>query len=344
MKILNNIFSLTNNQSSHKVLTVLGIKFKFKLKRKGNLLGSNITPKKLVAYIEQLKFILDSCCDITQCKPAKGNFRLVQNFRAKVLNYLVQILEENNITYWADGGTLLGAFRHKGFVPWDDDIDLATDRQNYDKMMKFLPEILANSGFSFDYGRDHTGFYMKIYYNDFDITDIFVYDYSNNPCSKEELYEIWLNSRDKFYAKHLPQRLWAGQIQFDNIRSDMYEFYKESGLVLEDNSLNNVWLFKGFDAATKNKTCNIFAVNDIFPLKKIKFENMEMYAPNNIDTYLSTVNSCGYGDYMTFPPLSATHIFLSDEYENEEFSDKLQELEAHFDKYIAEKPVLTTVK
>ena len=339
MKILNNVFSLRNNESSHKVLTILGLKFKFKMKKK-KMLPSNVTTKKLVAYVEQLKFILDSCCDITQCKPAKGNFRLVQNFRAKVLGYLVRILEENNITYWADGGTLLGAFRHKGFVPWDDDTDLATDRENYDKMIKLLPELLKDSGFTFDYGRDHTGFYMKIYYNEFDITDVFVYDYSNNPCSRDELFDMWLDTREAFYNKYPSKSLWAGDIKFPEIQDDMYEFYRKGKLVLNDSSNEKVWLFKGFDAATKNKTCNIFAVKDIFPLKRIMFENIEMYAPNNIDTYLSTVNSGSYGDYMSFPPLTASHIFLSDEYDNDEFIAKLQELDASFDKLLEERSVV----
>lgn len=336
MKLSDKIFSIKNNYD-HKVYTVLGIKVKIKLPNAGKKV---ISRKKMAAYIEQIKFILDSCCDITQCKPAKGNFRRVQNFRAKVLKFLLGVFEENNIKYWADGGTLLGAYRHKGFVPWDDDIDIATDRENYNKMLEVFPKVFENTGLSFDFGKDRTGFYMKIFYQDFDITDVFVYDYSNNQSSRDELYEIWKKSRDDFYVEFPKKSLWAGEIKIEDANKHLTDYYKRDGLVLE-NGESNKWIFKGFDAATKNLTCNIFAVDDIFPLKKVVFEDLELYAPKNLETYLSTVNSSGYGDFMSFPPLTATHFWLSDEYDSEEFLERLVKLENDFDELIKNKAGMT---
>lgn len=330
MRILNNIFSVGNISTGHKMVVICGLKFKFRQKKYNPIAYSPSNIKKLIAYVEQLKFILDSCCDITRCKPAKGTLRRVQNFRAKVLKYLLEIFEEEGIVYWIDGGTLLGAYRHKGFVPWDDDIDIATDRENYEKMVSILPKSFKNTGLSLDYGRNHTGFYMKIFYNGFDITDVFVYDYSNNFCSREDLYEIWENARTDFYIKYPTHDLWAGRINITDLTQKLPEYYKKCGLVLEGQN-NKVWLFKGFDAATKNHTCNIFQVDGIFPLQKVKFENFEVWAPNDIHMYLSTVNSGNYGDYMQFPPLSSSHIFLSSEYDSEEFLQTLSKNEKEFE-------------
>ena len=56
----------------------------------------------------------------------------------KVLEFVINVCEKYGIQYFADYGTLLGAVRHKGFVPWDDDIDIALKRADYMKLMSAL--------------------------------------------------------------------------------------------------------------------------------------------------------------------------------------------------------------
>lgn len=55
----------------------------------------------------------------------------LQNVLLDMLIWFNEFCQENNITYYLAGGTLLGAVRHKGFIPWDDDVDLMMDRDNY---------------------------------------------------------------------------------------------------------------------------------------------------------------------------------------------------------------------
>lgn len=60
----------------------------------------------------------------------------------ELMNAVIQICDRNGLQYFADGGTLLGAVRHQGFIPWDDDIDLGMKREDYMKLVQILPREL----------------------------------------------------------------------------------------------------------------------------------------------------------------------------------------------------------
>ena len=59
-----------------------------------------------------------------------------------LLNKFQEICKRHNLKYWADGGTLLGAVRHQGFIPWDDDIDIVMLRDDFNKFIDFAQEEL----------------------------------------------------------------------------------------------------------------------------------------------------------------------------------------------------------
>jgi len=58
-----------------------------------------------------------------------------QNTMLKLLLAFDKICQENQLTYWLDHGTLLGAVRHQGFIPWDDDLDVSMPREDYEKLV-----------------------------------------------------------------------------------------------------------------------------------------------------------------------------------------------------------------
>lgn len=64
-----------------------------------------------------------------------------------LLSKLLDVCRDHNLRIWADGGTLLGAVRHKGYIPWDDDIDMAMFREDYDRLVALAPQAFQHPYF-----------------------------------------------------------------------------------------------------------------------------------------------------------------------------------------------------
>lgn len=64
----------------------------------------------------------------------------IKQIQLVLLGELLRVCQSHNLPVWADGGTLLGAIRHKGFIPWDDDIDMMMMRPDYDKLVEIASQ------------------------------------------------------------------------------------------------------------------------------------------------------------------------------------------------------------
>ena len=76
-----------------------------------------------------------------------ADMKKLWSVQMEILDQIDQICERHNITYYADGGTLLGAVRHKGFIPWDDDLDICMFKDELDKFIKYAKEELKDPYF-----------------------------------------------------------------------------------------------------------------------------------------------------------------------------------------------------
>lgn len=91
------------------------------------------------AKLRDIRNILTFNHPIESVPPARGKLRLLQDGNAVLLERFFHKCKEHNLRFWLDYGTLLGAIRHSGFIPWDDDLDESMLRTDYEKLIELLP-------------------------------------------------------------------------------------------------------------------------------------------------------------------------------------------------------------
>ena len=68
----------------------------------------------------------------------EATLKKVQQTEMEILRDFIKVCDENNLTWFGDAGSGIGAIRHKGFIPWDDDIDVMLPRKDFDKMIEVI--------------------------------------------------------------------------------------------------------------------------------------------------------------------------------------------------------------
>lgn len=91
----------------------------------------------------------------------KATVEEIREIQLELLSELDKYCKENNITYVAFAGTLLGVVRHKGFIPWDNDIDVAVPREDYERMKVLLKKDDAHPYFRFLCYENNPGYYWQ---------------------------------------------------------------------------------------------------------------------------------------------------------------------------------------
>ncbi len=271
--LVSTLFSVKNSDDkTHKIVTLCGIKFKFKRSAK-------TFPK------------------------AKGELRNLQLANACVLRIFDKILNKNNLTYWLDHGTLLGSIRHKGYIPWDDDIDIAMPRKDYEKVRNQIYKEFEELGFELNQGEGYKKQILRFLYKNSALQiDIFpheTYYKKTNKEEKQELYKSISDCYNTFYKKFPQEDLRSDKIKFDI--NELLKFQNE--IVYKNNpSIEGGTIFNGCEFLTYAKP-EIYDWEDIYPLKKREFEGYKFNIPNNYDKYLTQM----YGDYMSLPKKVKTH-------------------------------------
>lgn len=247
--------------------------------------------------------------------PEGSQLRQIQYRELDILIEFDRICRKHNIDYWLDSGTLIGAVRHGGFIPWDDDIDVCILKKDRKRLRKAMAESLGNDfGYS-EFGKEndyykYSGLAKKVkrpvtrlYDKKASITRIMN---GNQFVVSENLWlDIWEMAPGTILAKKIIEKTYGKCIR------RVWNYVNDGNLkhivaiiaypVMIPLKLIIEYWCKIFHSGTLVSYGNTFystrKVSEVFPLNEIEFEGKMFKAPNNVDSYLRRI----YGNYMEIP-------------------------------------------
>ena len=249
----------------------------------------------------------------------KRILKKLQMTELDILDEIVRVCDKNNIKYFLMGGTLLGAIRHKGFIPWDDDIDICMLREDYERFIKIAPNELKEKYKMVNCKTDKNTYlpYTKIVNKNTKFVeksaqkfkmhngiwvDIFPFDYidkiDENIKRKNKFIKFIMGV---LVNKKLKLKMYSNKI-LSKIIVKLFEIlpskllFKIIDIIIGKSKSNKKYTIGYF--SYYNIENNVYKTSDIFPLKKTVFEGKKYDSPNNYDAILKTT----YGDYMKLPP------------------------------------------
>ena len=237
----------------------------------------------------------------------------------EIIDEFVRICEKHKLNYSLMAGTLLGAIRHSGFIPWDDDVDVCMMREEYDKFIKIAKEELSDKYYldCFEYNRDYHLPFAKIRKNNtiFDeepshhlknhkgiYIDIFPLENVNEKGIKMAYFRT-------FIIKTLVDAILV-KYKIRKLKDTRHLVFVIPFLIFGKRCLmriQNWFITKNKNNKSKYVACEVssyafqkevFLREDFFPTKEIKFEDRKYKVMKEYDKYLSSI----YGDYMKLPP------------------------------------------
>jgi len=223
-----------------------------------------------------------------------------QNIMLKLLLEFDRICQKHQLTYWLDFGTLLGAVRHKGFIPWDDDLDVSMPREDYKKFLQVALDELPPEMFLQTKETDpHSlNFIAKI--RDRNSTLIDAWEEGKTIRYHQGIF-MDIFPTMKVSGKSSKNPLFKGLVIASKITHNRYiriSFLTEKLIRIINRFSDERGEYLTFSGETMQYRDPV-KLFDIFPLQKIEFEGHMFPAPRNPDVYLTRL----FGpDYMTLPP------------------------------------------
>lgn len=244
----------------------------------------------------------------------------LKKLQLEMMDEIDEFCRKNKIQYYLIGGTLLGAIRHSGYIPWDDDIDIILFRDDYEKLLKsFVSESGNTQIIQKDNVKNYNYLYAKAIHTktvliESDIrhaigVNIDIFSLDSMPEIKEDCEKIV--RKVKFYKdiltlKYLRYRkgrnIWKNTVVFLcryilKIIPDRFLINKGYKLFIQYHFNTGSKLVANLGGAWGAR--EIFYRTDFLEAIEIDFEKRKYYIPKGYERILTSL----YGDYMKLPPV-----------------------------------------
>ena len=241
-----------------------------------------------------------------------SEIRQMQEELVRMIADVDRVLNENGIQYTLLGGSVLGAVRHGGFIPWDDDMDIGIFRKDFDRaeqllltLPKYVYELSENHIIP-DAPIGHLHLVDSTYPIENSPTiDVFALDGIPHNRKKWKRLRIIANLHHLTVLGRAPEHRGAinkliFSLFFKITPKRILLFMKNKTLsIIKDNNKRDFdWAGNIFGAYTEKE---YFPVTIYTELERRNFENLQLPIPKNYDCYLTQL----YGDYMKLPPQEA---------------------------------------
>ncbi len=232
----------------------------------------------------------------------------------ELLEEFDRVCRELNINYTLFSGTLLGAVRHKGFIPWDDDLDVAMLREDYEKFLQYADSILNKQKFFLqkEFSKHFPMFFTKLRINNTTCLEKY---HPKDPKSHLGIYmDIFpcdnaanteFGRKIQFLASKvvIAKSLWKRGYETNSIKKKLFmriccclPTKPFLSIVKALKNKNSTFVHSFFGASSKYEK-NIYPRNWFSDIIEMKFEDATFLATAQYDELLSIM----YGDYMTLP-------------------------------------------
>lgn len=207
-----------------------------------------------------------------------SDLRIMQLCDVQLLRIVDKILTKYNLTYWLDYGTLLGAVRHKGFIPWDDDMDITILAEEYENVYETLnTEFAKFEGLTCE-KKEKLG-WLGVGYKHYQTgiwLDLFSIEHINYNGALEPRFEQLCREREQYYQYYCK---YKGRL-------DAVCLLKQKNDIIKNDRSGKETLY--YVTPERNYTSKIHYCNDdIFPLRRIEFEGYDFFCPNNYTEILT---------------------------------------------------------
>ncbi len=225
------------------------------------------------------------------------NLRSLWNALIEIYKVFDAICQKHNLVHYVAFGTLLGAMRHKGFIPWDDDFDVMMPREDYDAFMNIkseLPEYLK--WVSIETDSEHGLLFAKIIDKREEVVSNIKKD---TGCRLQQGVFLDIFPMDGLPHNTIAFQLWRIKRSFLRRYRSKYELQKWCKSRPYSKSR-----FVGVANSGSSKMKKIVYDKLYFGTpKRISFENIMVNIPENADAILTII----YGDWRTLPPENERH-------------------------------------
>lgn len=231
-----------------------------------------------------------------------------QELSYEFLTFISKVCEKHDIDWMIEYGTFLGAVRHGGFIPWDDDLDAGMMRTDYNKFIDILPGELERNGLTDDvkinfrqrdaFVNGATSFLQLFYQNhspywvDLISLDFFPYDYMKE-YNGEDIGQLYEDVRVKFYHD---------VVEIDDFDKVLERYYENLNLTYEETP----YILPGVEGPPgpgRVIKLHVFDTDKMKPSKDVKFGPIMLPGPKDSDYYLSKI----YKNYREIPSVLTFH-------------------------------------